>query len=249
LEENNIQAVLFDLGETLLNFGRVDTAALFRESGRLSYDYLRQEDQPVGSFKRYLCQNLFKLYYKRLIAGITENDFDSLAVLKNQGHKMGIKLSQQQWEHFNWLWYEPLYKKASTEPRISETLTTLTHAGIKLGIISNTFVNACSLDKHLAAENLLGFFDIRLYSYQYGFRKPDRRIFLEAARMIGVSPPNIMFVGDRIDKDVKGALNAGMLPVMKTAFTNNGKSPPDGTIKIERIAELPSLIEKINCQK
>jgi HAD superfamily hydrolase (TIGR01549 family) len=249
LAESKIQAVLFDLGETLLNFGMVDTGALFREAGRLSYDYLKQLNQPVVNFNRYLRKNLFKLYYKRLIASITENDFDSLAVLKNQGTKMGVQLTPQQWEHFNWLWYEPLYKKASAEPDISETLTTLTRSGIKLGIVSNTFVNAFALDKHLSAEELLGFFDVRLYSYQYSFRKPDKRIFLEAARMIGASPSNIMFVGDRIDKDVKGALNAGMLPVLKKAYTNDGKSPPDGTVKIERISELPGLIQKINGQK
>lgn len=241
-----IKAVLFDLGETLLNFGRVDTTALFKQAGKLSYNYLKQNNQPVGNFKTYLRANLLRLHFKRLIANITNNDFDSFGAIKGHGIKRGYKLTDQQWEHVNWLWYEPLYKKASTEPDIIDTLKKLTQPGLKLGIISNTFVNACSLDKHLAEEGLLDFFDIRLYSYQFAFRKPDRRIFLEAARQLDESPENIIYVGDRLDKDIMGALKAGMRAVLKRAYTNHGKKPPKGTIRIEKISELPGLIENIN---
>ena len=244
-----IKAVLFDLGETLLNFGRVNTTALFKEAGRVSYNYLKQHGQPVGNFKFYLWSNLLRLHLKRLLTNITGNDFDSFEAIKGHGIKMGYKLTDRQWEQVNWLWYEPLYQKASTEPNITETLNKLTKAGLKLGIISNTFVSDCSLDKHLAKEGLLGFFDIRLYSYQFTFRKPDRRIFLEAARQLDEHPENIIYVGDRLDKDIKGALKAGMRPVLKKAFTNNGKCPPKGTIRVEKISELPGLIAGINSQK
>ena len=244
-----IKAVLFDLGETLLNFGRVNTTALFKEAGTVSYNYLKQYGQPVGNFKSYLWANLLRLHFRRLLANITGNDFDSFEAIKNHGIKMGYELTDRQWEHVSWLWYEPLYHKASTEPDITDTLNKLTQAGLKLGIISNTFVNACSLDKHLAKEGLLDFFEIRLYSYQFTFRKPDRRIFLEAARQLDEHPENIIYVGDRLDKDIRGALKAGMRPVLKKAFTNNGKKTPRGTISVEKISELPGLIANINSQK
>ena len=244
-----IKAVLFDLGETLLNFGRVNTTALFKEAGRISYNYLKQYAQPVGNFKFYLWSNLLRLHFRRLLANITGNDFDSFEAIKSQGIKMGYKLTDRQWEHVNWLWYEPLYQKASTEPDITDTLNKLTKAGLKLGIISNTFVSACSLDKHLAEEELLDFFDIRLYSYQFTFRKPDRRIFLEAARQLHEHPENIIYVGDRLDKDIRGALKAGMRPVLKKAFTNNGKCTPEGILSIEKISELPGMIANLNRRK
>jgi HAD superfamily hydrolase (TIGR01549 family) len=244
-----IKAVLFDLGETLLNFGRVNTTALFKEAGTVSYNYLKQHGQPVGNFKSYLWGNLLRLHFRRLLANITGNDFDSFEAIKSRGIKMGYELTDRQWEHVSWLWYEPLYHKASTEPDITDTLNKLTQAGLKLGIISNTFVNACSLDKHLAKEGLLDFFEIRLYSYQFTFRKPDRRIFLEAARQLDEHPENIVYVGDRLDKDIRGALKAGMHPVLKKAFTNNGKKPPEGTMSVEKISELPGLIANINNQK
>ena len=57
---------------------------------------------------------------------------------------------------------------------------------------------------------------------------------------------NIMFVGDRIDKDINGALKSGMYPVLKTAYTNSGKKTPKGAWKIDLLSELPALIDKIN---
>ena len=93
---------------------------------------------------------------------------------------------------------------------------------------------------------MIGFFDTRVYSCEFGFRKPDKRIFLEAARQVGAEPANIIYVGDRINKDVKGALRAGMKPVLKNAYTNADKKVPDGVERIERISELPELVGKIN---
>ena len=102
------------------------------------------------------------------------------------------------------------------EPNLSGTLKSLKESGIKLGIVSNTFVNGCSLNRHLAIEGLLDHFDIKIYSYNYTFRKPDKRIFDLASEQINVNPANTLFVGDRVDNDVKGALKAGMIPVLKT---------------------------------
>jgi FMN phosphatase YigB (HAD superfamily) len=58
-----------------------------------------------------------------------------------------------------------------------------------------------------------------------------------------------MFVGDRIDKDVKPATKVGMQAVLKAAYTNIGKKVPKGVLKINQLSELPVLIEKINAGK
>jgi HAD superfamily hydrolase (TIGR01549 family) len=186
------------------------------------------------------------LYFRRIISAITGNDFNSLALLRRVGMKKGIRLDGQQWRQYAWLWYEPLSKIATIEPDIKETLTKLKNSGLKLGIVSNTFVSAYSLEKHMQQVGILDFFEPRLYSYQFDFRKPDPRIFKIAAERIGETPNNILFVGDRIDKDVRPALGNGMQAVMKTAYTNNGKKIPEGAWKINRISELPGLIKKIN---
>ena len=167
-------------------------------------------------------------------------------MLRSLGKRKGITLDGDQWHHFAWLWYEPMSKIATVEPKIKETLAALEKMGLKLGILSNTFVSSHSLEKHLEQVGILNFFSVRLYSYEFDFRKPDTRIFKIAAERIGEAVENIMYIGDRIDKDIKPALKIGMKPVLKDAYTNAGKKLPHGARKINHISELPALIESIN---
>ena len=77
-------------------------------------------------------------------------------------------------------------------------------------------------------------------------RKPDPRLFRIAAKRIDEAPERILFVGDRIDLDVRPALDCGMAAALKDAYTNRGKATPAGAHRIENLAELPALIERIN---
>lgn len=246
MPDKKIKAVLFDFGETLLNFGKVNATQLFRQGARLSFDFLKSLGQPVGNFNYYCWRNLIALRIRHWLSNITGRDFDALALLKKVGTKKGVKLNSEQWQHLAWLWYEPLSKIAQAEPKIKETLTALKKTGLKLGIVSNTFVNGGSLEKHLKQLGILDFFTVRVYSYEFKFRKPDARIFKIAADRIGEKPENILFVGDHLNIDVRAAAKTGMQAVLKAGSANAGKKVPKGTRKIKQLAELPPLIEKIN---
>jgi putative hydrolase of the HAD superfamily len=249
MPDKKIKAVLFDLGETLLNFGKIKAGRLFRQGARLSYDFLKSHGQPVGNFTYYCWRNLISLRMRYLISNITKKDFNSLVLLRGIGTKKGIRLDRQQWRDFAWLWYEPLRKMATTEPGLKQTLVALKDSGLKLGIVSNTFVSASSLEKHLEQVGILDLFTSRVYSYEFDFRKPDTRIFKIAAERIGEMVENTLFVGDRIDKDIKPAMKSGMQAALKNAYTNNGKKTPKGAWRINQLSELPPLIKKINTEK
>jgi putative hydrolase of the HAD superfamily len=246
VKEVTIKAVLFDFGETLLAFGKVNTTRFFRQGARLSHDFLKSQGQPAGSFEFYCWRNLIHLRIRHWLSYITRRDFDALDLLRRVGTKKGIKLDPEQWQHLAWLWYEPLSKIAKVEPHIAETLATLAKSGLKLGIVSNTFLNRCCLEEHLKRLGILDFFTVRVYSYEFSFRKPDARIFEIAAEKIGEAMENILFVGDHINKDILAALKAGMQTVLKLGPTNAGKKIPKETWKINQLSELPSLIERIN---
>ena len=245
--EKKIKAVLFDLGETLLDFGKVNKAQVFHQGAQLTHEFLKSRGQPVGSFRCYYWRNMIALRFRHFLSNITGRDFNALVLLRKVGTKKGIKLTNEQWQNLTWLWYEPLSRIAKTEPNITETLTSLKKLGLKLGIVSNTFVNAGSLDKHLRQLGLLDFFGVRLYSCDFEFRKPDTRIFKIAAERIGEIPENILFVGDHIDKDIKAAARAGMQAILKVASANT-KKIPKAVRKIERLSELPAFIERINTE-
>jgi putative hydrolase of the HAD superfamily len=241
-----IKAVLFDLGETLVDFGRINTTKIFRQSAKMTYEFLQSCNKPLGNFRWYYWHSVIAFRFRCLVSSLTGKDFNALLLLKKIGVKKGLTLDEDQLRQLGWLWYEPLAKVARIEPRLKATLASLKQMGLKLGIVSNTFISADSLDRHLAQFGILDFFPVRLYSHQFVFRKPDIRIFQTAARQIGELPQEVLFVGDRIEKDISPALKVGMQAVLKEAYTNIGKKIPKGVWRISRISELPGLIEKIN---
>lgn len=248
MPEHEIKAVLFDLGDTLVNFGKLSTTKLALQGARSSYEYLKDLGQPIGGFLGYFLRYLVRLRLRYFLSEHRGLDFDSLALLKEVGRKEGMTCSDEQWEQVIWRWYEPLTEVGAVEEDITETLGALRELGLELGILSNTFVNRASLEKHLIDLGIRDFFSLRLYSYELKLRKPDPRIFKVAAERIGHRPENILFVGDRIDKDARPALAVGMRAALKQAHTNVGKKTPAGAWRIDRIAQLPDLIAQTNAQ-
>ncbi len=246
MAHDEIRAVLFDLGDTILDFGRVNTTKAFLLGARATHAFLKELGQPVAPFPWYALRNLVRLRMKHTLSSITRKDFDSLELLQTVGVRTGVNLTPEQWEQFAWLWYEPLGRCAKVEDDIRQTLGTLKSMDLKLGIVSNTFVNRSSLERHLKIISILDFFPVQLYSYEFHVRKPDPMLFRIAAEKIGVSAANCLFVGDRIDNDIVPAMGLGMKAVLKDAYTNAGKKLPQGAHRIRRLAELPELIREIN---
>lgn len=246
MTDNQIKAVLFDLGDTLLNFGQTDMVEIFRQGARSTHNYLKGMDLSVNGYLHYCWKNLVFLRLRYWLSNIRNKDFNSLDLLKKTNAGIGSTLTETQWEQLAWLWYEPLSRVCQNEPDIVETFGSLKEKNLKLGIISNTFVPGHVLERHLALLGILDFFSVRLYSCDFDFRKPDLRIFEVAAERIGEKPENTAYVGDRIDKDIEPTLKLNMHAILKTAPTNTGRKIPDHVWRIDRISELPALIEKIN---
>jgi putative hydrolase of the HAD superfamily len=93
------------------------------------------------------------------------------------------------------------------------TLDTLRAHGKRLGVITNG-----STDRQrgkLAALGLLDSFDVVLISETEGVRKPSAEIFRRALQRCDVSAAESVFVGDHPDTDIRGARNAGLLPIWR----------------------------------
>jgi putative hydrolase of the HAD superfamily len=245
LADRAVQAILFDLGQTLLEFGKLCNRSLFAIAAQNSYEWLRTHSQPLPQFWRYKLKHVLGLYLHIGISQLTSNDFDSLERLRGYGKRYGFTLNEEQYRELSWIWYEPLSKQAHMESELLQTLDRLRSMGLKLGIVSNTFVHRDTLRQHLRQVGLDVFFPVQLYSYEFPWRKPDVRIYREASERIGVAPQKTLFVGDRVDTDVNGALAAGMIPVFKRMAINRDKRVPARVITINKLAELPALVEKL----
>src|SRR5207245_8451486 len=81
----------------------------------------------------------------------------------------------------------------------------------RLGVISNTVGSGdAELADALEKAGILGLIDAMVTSRDFGKAKPDPAIYVEGARRLGVPLDETVMVGDRLDTDVAGALNAGI---------------------------------------
>jgi len=241
-----IKGILFDLGETLLDFGKVDVRGLFESGARLAYDYLAKLGQPLPTFAQYHRRQLWAIRRSVLFSRIIRREFNALDIIRRLAGRMGHELTQEQFSDLAWLWYEPLSRCATVEEGLGETLHRLQGEGIILGIISNTFIPSEVLDRHLEREGLLELFPIRVYSCDVRYRKPNRNIFTAALQQASLRADETMFVGDSLEADIQGANRAGLISVLKDPIGRHAKASIRPRHRISRLAELVQLVDQYN---
>jgi putative hydrolase of the HAD superfamily len=96
-------------------------------------------------------------------------------------------------------------------PEVNEALEELRRRGYRLGLISNWDSRLCGILRGLSLD---AYFSSIVISSQVGVEKPDRRIFLLAARSLSVSVEKAIYVGDDPLLDYRGAQGAGMFPFL-----------------------------------
>ena len=241
---NTIKGVLFDLGDTILDFGRLDIATLFEAGARLTYEYARTLRQPLPSFARYHRRQLRAIRWSYLKSRITRREFNALDVVGKLARDMGHNLTHAELLELAWLWYSPLSRCATVEEGTGDMLRDFARQGLAIGLVSNTFVPGEVLDRHLGQHGLLDLLPVRVYSCDVGIRKPDRRIFEIALGKIGAEPASTIFVGDLPRADIAGANRLGLISVLKDPAGRHaaGRIKPAYTIK--SLLELPAIIAR-----
>ncbi len=115
----------------------------------------------------------------------------------------------------------------------------------RLGIFSN-FDHAPSLHGILERNGIESWFDPVVISETIGFRKPGAAAFREALALAGETRECILFVGDSLEDDVRGAVEAGL----DVAWVNsNGEGNCSGhqpTYVLNGLLELEPLLEKVS---
>jgi len=255
-----IDAVLFDLGDTIINFGagRREAEIFFRQGARLTYDYLvaKQSEKILPSFDLYFKINYRLMSRAYMWSKLIRRDFSYADILYHAAKKLKLTLTDDDLQQLSALWYQPIHEASHIDPGVTLMLSNLHQAGTKLAIVSNTLVPPDCLDAHLAREGLLEFFPVRIYSSTARYRKPHPRIFQLALEQLGVSANRALFIGDLLIADIAGAKRAGMRTIWKPSlitapplfhprfswFRRTPRHQPDFTIA--RVTELPSVLHR-----
>ncbi|MGW8401506.1 HAD family hydrolase [Streptomyces lydicus] len=133
-------------------------------------------------------------------------------------------------------------------PDVRPALAQLRDEGLWLGIAGNQTVRAGRILRSLFADDV----DLIGTSDDWGASKPDPAFFARIAAVVPFRPEEILYVGDRVDNDLRPGAAAGM----QTALVRRGPwatiqwNTPEArklpTFRIESLAELPQAIAKFN---
>ncbi|KAB5540442.1 HAD-like domain-containing protein [Coniochaeta sp. 2T2.1] len=105
--------------------------------------------------------------------------------------------------------YKPVYRASSrATPGAIETLIRLRERGYRLAIVTNGQTE----EQQAKAEaiGVLGLVERVFTSQGLGMCKPEGAIFRFAVRQMGVEAERTVMVGDSVEADVKGAVDAGL---------------------------------------
>jgi HAD superfamily hydrolase (TIGR01509 family) len=213
-----LEAVLFDWGDTLMEFAyapelvaaghRAGLAAIGREGLPELTDHFREEYEPLFWAPGTIEEIEYPQLVRRLLGdfGIALDDGELDRFLEA--------------EHDAW---EPARRLAATTHPLLEALR---ERGLKLGLVSNAFDPGWLLHRDLEHLGLAQRLDFSVFSSEVGMRKPHPAIFERALEALGVAPENALFVGDRLFEDIRGSAELGMTTVQ--ALWYRADEHPDG---------------------
>ena len=131
-------------------------------------------------------------------------------------------------------------------PGIVEAVKQL-HGKYKLGVISDTiFSSGVVLRKLLEENNIEQYFDVFIFSDEMGYSKPDPRVFMAAAKGLGVDITEIVHVGDRDAKDIKGPQRLGAKGIYTTVVNDRGSTKTSADAICTDYANLMDVVDSLN---
>jgi putative hydrolase of the HAD superfamily len=92
------------------------------------------------------------------------------------------------------------------------TLETLRHNNIVLGVISNSLEN--DIENILKLADIEKFFTIKVGIDTFKSVKPEKEIFTKTLEKYCLDRRKTLFVGDSLENDYFGALNAGLNAIL-----------------------------------
>ncbi len=128
-------------------------------------------------------------------------------------------------------------------PEVPTLLEQFAAQGFVLGAISDW---GPSLHTILHSHGLARFLDFALASGSIGWCKPSAGFYRMALQRAGVHAHEALHIGDSYHADVRGALAAGIMPVL---LDRQGHAPPVDCTVVRDLHELHTLITTTNAMR
>ena len=228
-----IKYVLFDVDDTLLDFGKAEEAAIRKTFERIG---IPAAEETVRRYREINARQWARFEKGEITREklLTER-FDILF------SELGLSDIPSEMAQAS---YEYLLGIGHYFIDGAEELLEALKDKYELYIVSNG--NASVQDRRLKSAGIVPYFREIFISERVGFNKPSAEFFDACFEHIpGFEKDKAIIVGDRLSSDILGGINAGV----KTCWFNLRGDAPDPDIpadyEIKHLSELPALLESI----
>ncbi|MBI1849015.1 MAG: HAD-IA family hydrolase [Planctomycetes bacterium] len=241
-----IKAVLFDMGNTLLEFETEPWPVLAERALRSVHDSLERDaaSAKLPPFVEFTA--MFTEIVRAEEAREEGREVPLALSLKKLLERIGASTHRDRLNALMIRHYEPVVAQVSIYPDALQTLVRLRSNGFQVGLVSNTLWPKEFHLRDLARYEILHLFDSMVFSSELGWAKPHPQIFRRCLEDLAVDASEAVFVGDRFDADVEGAQRVGMRAILKThpQRTPIDRVRPDAVI--DRLGEILPLLETLD---
>lgn len=233
------RAVLFDMGGVLL-----ESADGYDEAGfAKSFPDGLPEDAPLDWFfgMSQTCIERFTALKPPRPA------MDIRPIITEWLGKRGVAAGPDTVERWHWIMQQ--WEARPIFDFVRPTLEQLRAMGLRMGVVSNTLSAAAYLREHFEREGILEYFDVTVFSAEFGINKPGPAIFAHALESIGVAPAGAWYVGDKPQRDICGAHRAGMTAVLvDSKHAHRVEDAPENRpdLRLHDMSELPGVLRSLD---
>lgn len=243
-KRSGIKGIIFDLGSTLIEFENRTWDEMTHEGQLLGYNNLENGSHRLPDYDTFVSQLEAVKNEYRAVARTTYVEWDICEAVARYFTELGLDNAQKQSGRFVGLFYGIVREQVTLCDGAIETLRALKDQGFRLGLISNTIFPRAEHEVDIRAHGLAPFLDFRVYSSEFGKRKPHPDIYRYGLKKIGLSAEQTVFVGDRYLEDVQGPAEVGMPGILKFRAGREYPNPmPPGTIVVHSLSEILSILE------
>ena len=225
-------SVLLDLDDTILDFRKAEHRALARSLDELGVPY----DEAV--LNRYSVINLE--HWERLENG----EITRAQVLVGRFEQLLGELGEEKDAALLRDTYERNLSEGHFFVDGAEELLKTLYGKYRLFLVSNG--TDCVQQGRLASAGISGYFEKIFVSEKLGANKPEKAFFDRCFGQIpGFDRERCILVGDSLTSDIRGGINAGVKTCWFNLRGNAARADIVPDYCIDRLSELPGLLEQI----
>lgn len=240
--KQKLDAIIFDMGSTLIEFENSSWEVLNKLCAKNSYEFLKKKNLIEIDYKiwLFLLESGFEKVFKDSDKNLKEIKFEDM--MASFFKRLKFEISDGLYSNFLEAYYKPVTEQITLVDGAVDVLRFFKGKKIKIGLVSNTiFPERFHLDE-LKKFGIFPFLDVFLFSSGVGYKKPHPEIFKLCLKKLNVKPKNSAFLGDRLVEDIGGAQNVGIKAILLAKKGRDYSKPivPDG--KIDNLCQLKSEV-------